>query len=108
MSKSFQKKLKFLLRLGFWQHLTGLADEHGEVIAVIDISNIEVILCSFVGRTQIFNAQQRTNGICELQVKVVVADEPEDLPVAVDAVITEHLLRSNLACASTLVDNVLH
>ena len=97
-----------LLGLRLWQHLAGLADEHGEVVTVIDVGDKEVILSPFVRRTHVDGAQQRTNHICWLQIETIVADKSEDLSVAIDAVVAKHLLGDDLASPSTLVSDLLY
>ena len=79
-----------------------------DVVAVVDVGNVKVVLSAVVGRTHIDDAQQGTDGIRGFQIETVVADESEDFPVAVDAVVAEHLLCHNLSRTATLVGDVLY
>ena len=97
-----------LLRLGFRQSLAGFADEHGKVVVVIYIIDVEIGFGTFVGRPEVEGAQERTDSFCGFQVETVVADETEDFSLAVDAVVAKHLLDGDFACTGTLVGDVLY
>ena len=97
-----------LLGLRLWQHLAGLADEQGEVVTVIDVGDVEMILGPFVRRLHVDGTQQRTDGLCGFQIEAIVADESENLSVAINAIVAKHLLGDDLASPSALVSDILN
>ena len=101
-------RLALLLGLGLWQHLASLTDEHGEVVAIVNVSDVEMILGAFVRRPHVDGAQQRTDGLRGFQIETIVADESENLSVAIDAIVAKHLLGDDLACPSALVGDILY
>ena len=101
-------RLLYLFRFGFRQSLAGLADEGGEVVAVVDIDDVEVRLCTLVWRLQIKGSEQRPTRLRRFDIESVVTDKPEDFPITIDAVVAKHLLGDNRPRPTTLVEDVLH
>lgn len=100
--------LLFLLRLRLREHLASLTDKLGEIVAIIDISDIEIVLGPFIRWTHIDGAQQRTDGIRWLQIEAIVANKSEDLSVTINTVVAKHLLGNYLTCPRTLVGDILY
>ena len=100
--------LAFLLRLRLWEHLASLTDKLGEIVTVIDVSDIEIVLGPFVRWSHIDGAQQRTDSIRWLQIEAIVADKSEDLPVTINTIVAKHLLGNYLTCPRTLVSDILY
>jgi len=75
---------------------------------VVDILDVEVGLRTVVGRTHIFVAEQLATRLCGLQVESVVADEAENLVVAVDAEVAKHLLCFDISRTTALVNDILY
>ena len=75
---------------------------------VVDINDVEVRFCAVVGRSHILATKQFTPCFGGLQVEAVIADETENLAIAVNAIVTEHLLRLNISCTAALVGNILY
>ena len=96
------------LGFGFGEGAAGFADEHGEVVVIIDIGNEEVVFRTVIGRRHFYGAQEWADGSGGLEVEAVVTDEAKDLAVAVDGVVAKHLAGDNFSCPSALVGNVLH
>ena len=94
--------------LGQGQMLTGHANEFGDIVAVVDIGNVEIVLRAFVGRSQFHTPKHCPPGIGGLQVEAVVADESEDDTIAIDAKVAKHLLHGNLTGTTTLVGNIFY
>ena len=96
------------LGFGFGQLGTGGFDQGREVVAVVDILDIEVGLGAIVGRTHILDAQQLAPCLGGFDIEAVVAYETEGLTSTVDTIVTEHLASFNIACARALFDYILH
>ena len=100
--------LTFLLQLRFWQFLICLTNKSGQIVTVVDIRDVEIILCPFVRRTQIHHFQHFPTCLRRLQIETVVTDKSEYLSIAIDALIAKHFLGDNLPCPTTLVCDVLY
>ena len=81
--------------------------QRGEQLVVIHIGDVEIILCSIVWWTEFDRLQQGTAGIGRLDEEMVIANQTENLAVAIDAVVAEHLLDRYLTRAAALVGNIL-
>ena len=75
---------------------------------VIDILNKEVILATIVWLSENRRSKQGAANLGGFHIEAIIADEPEYLSVAIDAVVAEHLLDGDRSRASALVGNVLH
>ena len=75
---------------------------------VIHIGNVEIILGPDVWRTEFDRLQHGASRIGRLDKEVVIADQTENLAVAIDAIFAEHLLDGYLTCAAALVGDILH
>ena len=80
----------------------------GEVVAVVDILDVEIGLRAVVGRTQDLVAEQFTAGLGGFHVKCVVADEAKDFAVTVNTIIAKHLAGHDVARSRTLVGDKLY
>ena len=96
------------LCLRLWKGFTGFTDKHRHIITVIHISNIEIILCTFIWRTHIHNSQQGTPRIRWFHIEAIIADKPKNLPIAINSIVAKHLLGNNLTRSTTLLCNILH
>ena len=94
--------------LGQRQMLAGHANEFRDIVAVVDIGNVEIVLRAFVGRLQFHIPKHCPPGIGGLQVEAVVADESEDDTIAIDAIVAKHLLHGNLTGTTTLVGDIFY
>ena len=90
------------------QMLAGHANELGDIVAVVDIGDVEIVLRAFVGRSQFHTSKHCPPCIGGLQVEAVVADESEDDTIAIDAKVAKHLLHGNLTGTTTLVGNIFY
>ena len=95
------------LGLGGAEFGEGGADDEGEVVAVVDVADVEVVARALVRRAQDYFAQEGLAGLGDLDIEVVVADQTEEGAVAVDAVVAHHFLDGDVAGAGALVDDVL-
>ena len=94
--------------LGQGQMLAGHTNELGDIVAVVDIGNVEIVLRAFVGRSQFHTPKHCPPCIGGLQVEAVVADESEDDTIAIDAIVAKHLLHGDLAGTTTLVGDIFY
>ena len=93
---------------GFGEFGAGGTHQGREVVAVVDILDVEVGLCAVVGRTQVLAAEQLAARLGGFQVEAVVADEAENITVSVDTIVSEHFLRLNLSRPTALVGDILY
>ena len=82
--------------------------EAREVVAVVNVGDVEVVFGTWVGCSQHLFAQQGAAGGGGLHEKAVVAYQPEDFAIAIDAVVAKHLFGDYVAGAAALVGNILH
>ena len=78
------------------------------MVLVINVGDEKGVLGPLIRLAQLNRPQQGTSWISLLDKEAIVADEPEDFAVAIDAVITEHLTRGNHPRSSTLVGYIWH
>ena len=95
-------RLLFLFRFRFRQGAARLADEGGEVVAVVDIGDVEVRLRTLVGRLQVEGSELCPTRLRWIDIEPIVTDEPKDFPITIDAVVAKHLLSDNLPRPTTL------
>jgi len=81
-----------LFLLGYGKDFARFSDQHGEIIAIIDICDVEIVLSTLIGRAQFFCTEQRAYGLSRFQIEAVVTDQAEDLSIAIDSIVTKHFL----------------
>ena len=75
---------------------------------IINICNVEILLSTFIGRTQFFRSKQWTYSLSRFQIELVITNKTEYLSVTIDSIVTKHFLGYYITCSRTLVNNILH
>jgi hypothetical protein len=83
-------------------------DDVLQVIPVIDIADIEIVFGAFIGLPELDFLEDGFAGFGHLDIEIIVADEPEQDSVAVDAIVPHHLSDRDVTGARALVDNELY
>ena len=79
-----------------------------QIIAVIHVADIEIVPGAFVGLPEHDFLQNGLAGLRHLDIKVVVAKEAEQDPVAVEAIVAHHLPDGYRTGTGALVDDKLY
>jgi hypothetical protein len=64
--------------------------------------------CSRIRRAQDFGTEERVARLGRFQVESIVADEAENLAVAIDTIVSKHLAGRDIASATALVNDKLY
>jgi hypothetical protein len=105
-----QKVLLPFFLFGLWLRyfLASLSNKTSEIVVIVYIIDVEVILCALIRRTQDLGTEHSTTCIRWFHEEMIVANQAEYLPVAIDTIVAEHLLDGDFSGISALVDNVLY
>ena len=98
----------FAFAFWFGQCLAGGTNKFGKVMAVVNVCDVEIVLGAIVGWTKVDGAKQSTTCFGGFHEEVVVANQPENHSIAIDAIIPKHFLGYDFACTTTLVGYILY
>ena len=97
-----------LLSLRFRQCRNRDIDQSDQVIPVIHIADVEIVFGAVIRRAKDDFFQQSLPGFRYLEIEVIVADQAEQDTIAIDALVSHHLLDSDFSSTSALVLDVLY
>lgn len=106
MCSLFLFLLLSLFRFRLWQLLTSGFDKFRQIRMVVYVVDEEIIFCPIVWRTKCDLLEQLQPRLCRLQIKLIIANQSENLSVAIDAILPEHFFRYDFASISALVCDV--
>lgn len=74
---------------------------------VINIGDIKIIFCPGIGRAHLLRAQHESSGFGGFYIQPIVANEPKDLAIAINAVAAKHLFGNDFAGTGTLIVRIV-
>ena len=78
------------------------------MVPVVHVCYVEVVFCSLIRRPEFHGLEQCSSCLSRFYVETVVTNESENFPVAIYAVVPEHLSGGDDTRSTALVGDVLY